>query len=645
LGLGLLAGAAIATYAYSATRCNENTTEDGEEEKSTANNANNKAESKEQRIARIKRQAQEYIEWEPYETFRQQVQAALSKNDVAELEGMFGDRISFGTAGLRSMMHGGYAFMNDLIIIQTTQGLIRYIESQLDKTECREQGVIIGYDARHHSDRFAKIALSIFLDAGFKIYWFNRFAATPFIPFGILKLKCCAGIVVTASHNPKLDNGFKVYWNNGSQIIPPHDEGIAQSIKQNLKPWHSQQELAKVDPFDKANSKRSQDITDLVTSAYFKECSTRYSFISDDDKKENGGLKVTFTPMHGIGGHWMTRCYEAFALQPFIKVPLQHEPDPEFSTVEFPNPEEGAGALKLSMQEADKNGSTLILANDPDSDRLAVAEKAANDGKEWYIYNGNEIAVLLSNWYFTNYMAANAECDKSKLCMIASTVSSKYLQSMADKEGFVFVDTLTGFKWMGNTAVQMIEKGFTFLFAYEVEIGFLIGDTSFDKDGIRCAAIFNEMAIQLYKNEKKTCLQKLHELRAKYGFFEMTASYRRMDDASLMQKMRRLRNWSNDDNQSYPPSMAEFKIKRVRDVTTGYDSGEADKKSKLPIQPNQQMITFWFDNGATATIRNSGTEPKLKFYVETKDDKDPQVAKALLAKMTDALLKEFMQME
>ena len=217
---------------------------------------------------------------------------------------------------------------------------------------------------------------------------------------------------------------------------------------------------------------------------------------------------------------------------------------------------------------------------------------------------------------------------------------------MADAEGFIFIDTLTGFKWMGNTAVDMIKKGYTFLFAYEVEIGFLIGDTSFDKDGIRCGAIFNEMAINLYKNENKTCFDKLNELRSKYGYFEMNASYRRMDDVSLINKMKRLRNWDGKEtNQCYADSMGKFKIKRVRDLTTGYDTGEDDKISKLPKQSNQQMITFWFENGATATIRNSGTEPKLKFYVETRDDNDPKKAKQLLKEMTDALLKEFMQME
>ena len=186
-------------------------------------------------IERIKSDAKQYVDWEPNDIFRNQVSDALSSNNIPLLQSMFTKRISFGTAGLRSKMYGGYAYMNDLVIIQTCQGLTKYIESQhQDKEkyqEAKNQGVIIGYDARHNSDRFAKIALSIFLSNGYKIYWFNRFAATPFIPYGILKLKCCLGIVITASHNPKLDNGFKVYWNNGSQIIPPHDGGIVNQYQ------------------------------------------------------------------------------------------------------------------------------------------------------------------------------------------------------------------------------------------------------------------------------------------------------------------------------------------------------------------------------------------------------------------------------
>jgi len=257
------------------------------------------------------------------------------------------------------------------------------------------------------------------------------------------------------------------------------------------------------------------------------------------------------------------------------------------------------------------------------------------------MFNGNEIAILLSDWAFVNHMKRYPKQDVSKLVMIASTVSSKYLQSYATKNGFHFEDTLTGFKWMGNKAVEMVNNGYVFLFAFEVEIGFIIGDLTFDKDGIRCGVAFHEMAAQLYK-QGKTCADRLEELRAKYGYYEMEPSYRFADEKKMSEVFTKLRHWPETD--SYPTEMGTFKITRIRDVTTGYDSAEKDKKCKFPLQPSGQMITFWFENGATVTLRNSGTEPKLKYYVEAKHDKNPKEARAIVDSMVKCLLKDFMQM-
>lgn len=580
--------------------------------------------------------AKQYVEWEPNEQFRSQVSEAIKKKDDNLLKKMFEKRIAFGTAGLRSKMYGGYAYMNDLVIIQTSQGLAEYCIENIK--DAKSRGLIIGYDGRHNSKRFAEITASVFSSYGYKIYMFNRFAATPLIPYGLLQLKCAVGIVITASHNPKLDNGYKVYWENGAQIIPPHDDGIATSILNNLKPKKNYDYFV-LEKIKDEKLKKQVDITDIVSNSYFEEIGKRYSYFKKDNEKID--WKVTYTPMHGVGGHWITKAFQVFNLPKFIPVKEQYEPDPEFSTVEFPNPEEGAGALKLAMQTANQNKSPLIIANDPDADRLAIAEVNKN-GNDWKILNGNEIALLLSDWTLTNYLANNPNCDTSKLFMLASTVSSKFLASMAKHHGFIFRDTLTGFKWMGNTAVEMVSQGYTFLFAYEVEIGFLIGDSSYDKDGIRTGAAFYEMASQYYK-QGKSCTDKINELRAKYGYFEMENAYRFIENDKLLKVFERLR--TGFDNNSYPKSMGKYKITRIRDVTTGYDSGEKNLKSALPIQPNQQMITFWFENGATATLRNSGTEPKLKYYVETMDEKDPKKAKELLKEMTSALLKEFMQME
>jgi phosphomannomutase len=202
--------------------------------------------------------------------------------------------------------------------------------------------------------------------------------------------------------------------------------------------------------------------------------------------------------MHGVGGQSVERAFDAFGLPPVIVVREQHDPDPDFTTIEFPNPEEGKGcSLRLAMATAEREGAPVILANDPDADRLAVAERQ-RDG-EWRILDGNEIALLLADWLWRNYTERHPDADRSKIVMINSTVSSKILAAMAEKEGFHYRETLSGFKWLGNLADELIRAGYTFLFAYEVEIGFMIGDMSLDTDGVRAAPVFVEMANHLYE--------------------------------------------------------------------------------------------------------------------------------------------------
>jgi len=573
------------------------------------------------------KQVKQYLQWEPHEQFRSEVQSFLDNNDQQALDERFGKRIAFGTAGLRSKMGGGYAYMNDLIVLQTTQGLLRYAEEKIENA--KSKGVMIQYDGRYNSLRFAQLAAAVFQSQGWKVYWFKVMGATPLVPFGVLKLNCACGIMVTASHNPKEYNGYKVYWDNGAQIIPPHDQGIQASIMTNLKPW---QEFI----FKESDC---VECSDSITKAYFEACKNKLCW--QPENNQSSKVKIAYTAMHGIGGVYMAKAFESFNLKPFYKVEKQFEPDPEFSTVKFPNPEEGASALTLACETAKANGCQLIFANDPDADRLAVAEVLPNG--EWHVMNGNEIAALLADHVWLHHKRFNPDAKPESFFMVASTVSSKYLQRMAEVEGFKFEDTLTGWKWMGNVASDRIKEGKTFLFGYEVEIGFGVGDISFDKDGLRTAVVFAEMADRLYR-EGKTCVQRLRELYAKYGYFEMCTSYFYYKDAEVLSNIfKPLRGEGSPEN--FIKSMGEYKVSSIRDVTTGYDSSQPDKKSKLPIQASSQMITFYFENGATATMRNSGTEPKLKYYLECRDLKNEEGARILKEKMNASLIKHFIQPE
>lgn len=378
--------------------------------------------------------------------------------------------MEFGTAGLRSRMGAGYSMMNDLTIIQTGQGFLQYLQKQFGE-KLNKNGVIIGHDARHNSHRFARLTANIFLRANVPVYLFRQITPTPFVPYGILKYKCCAGVMVTASHNPKEDNGYKVYFDNGAQIIPPHDKGIAESILANLVPRDESWDIENVD----SHSLR-KDPFDEVYSGYFNDLKKHCHF---SDLNAKTPLVFTYTAMHGVGYQFSIESFKTFNLKPFIPVKEQIEPDPEFPTVKFPNPEEGKSSLNLAIKTANENNSTIIIANDPDADRLAVAEKNSNG--EWKIFNGNEIGALLGWWMWDNFKRAHKssfENDKDfakNAYMLYSTVSSSVLSSIAEKEGFNSEDTLTGFKWMGNRAHDLLKDNKHVVFSFEEAIGFMCG--------------------------------------------------------------------------------------------------------------------------------------------------------------------------
>jgi len=279
---------------------------------------------------------------------------------------------------------------------------------------------------------------------------------------------------VTASHNPKEDNGYKVYWNNGSQIIPPHDAGIAACIGENLEPWPSSWLLQ--------TNQLVEDPFNFVMDNYFKEIRESVG-IRTDAENASSSVGIVHSAMHGVGHPFAQKIFEVFNLPAYFPVEEQKDADPEFSTVKFPNPEEGKSALDLAIQTARRHNCRVILANDPDADRMAVAEQNQDD--TWKVYTGNETAALVGWWILRNYRKKHGKDVDLKNCfMISSTVSSFILKSMAAKEGFQFVDTLTGFKWMGNKADELLKTGKEVLFAFEEAIGFMVSPAVLDKDGI-----------------------------------------------------------------------------------------------------------------------------------------------------------------
>lgn len=555
---------------------------------------------------------------------RAEIEKLSGGNNQDELRARLANRIEFGTAGLRGRMEAGFSRMNDLTIIQASQGLCAYVLQQNPDT-AQDEGIVIGHDHRHNSERWALLTARAFISKGVKVYLHRELVHTPLVPFSVGRLRAACGVMITASHNPKDDNGYKVYWQNAVQIIEPHDKGIAESIKANLEPGPN---AWSVD--DVTESPLCFDKTEEMTELYLDQVSSQIHDRSLQQSNASTDLKFVFTAMHGVGYKIATRAVESAAFKPFIVVQAQQEPDPDFPTVPFPNPEE-KGALNLAIEEANRQGADYVFAVDPDADRFAAAEKQT-DGK-WTQFTGDQMGTLLASSVLDRHKKSGKPIEK--LAMVASTVSSKMLESMATTEGFKFAECLTGFKWIGNTALNLEEEGYDVKFGYEEAIGFMCSPEIRDKDGVTAMITFAELTVTS-RAEGKRLSERLNDLYNKYGYHQTKNSYFICHDPEAITKIfARLRSFPDSNNSStatpvtYPSGAAGLPVTAVRDLTTGseYDSETKDKKPILPVTGGE-MITFKLGSveagvQVVMTLRTSGTEPKIKYYIEGRgSDKD-----------------------
>jgi phosphoglucomutase len=573
----------------------------------------------------IKELAEEWLRLDKDKSTTDEIYKLLVQGDTAELEKRLRTRIAFGTAGLRGPMKAGFACMNSLTVIQASQGLAAYLLETEENVKRR--GVVIGRDARHNSEKFAKLTAAAFVAKGIKVWWYEIPNHTPLVPFGVRELNAAAGVMITASHNPAQDNGYKVYWSNGCQIIPPHDKGIADAILKNLKPvtW----DTSVVDD----GHLLVEGAIDLVRDKYLNAVSfaarPEGHSIPDDPN-----LRFVYTPMHGVGLRPMNMVMEKLGmLSQMTVVKEQADPDPDFPTVKFPNPEE-KGALDLAIKTADASSISLITASDPDADRLAVAEKISG---QWHIFTGNHLGILLGSYLFEHYSKTEP---REKLAMLASTVSSRMLSALAQKEGFHFTETLTGFKWLGNVARDLEKDGFHVIYAFEEALGYMIPAVCHDKDSIGAAAVFLT-AVSHWSAQNLTPYSKLQQLYQHVGYFEDANTYLiSPSPATTTAVFTAIRALGNP----YPSTIGKRKIQRWRDLTVGYDSKSANNVPDLPADPTAQMITCELEGGAVFTVRGSGTEPKIKLYIECRDESSAK-AKEGADEILQDLLKEWFKPE
>ncbi|PIL23725.1 hypothetical protein GSI_13475 [Ganoderma sinense ZZ0214-1] len=530
-------------------------------------------------------------------------------------------------------MEAGWSRMNDLIIIQASQGLCAYVLKHVKDAHSR--GVVVGHDHRYNSEKWAKLTAAVFIEQQVPVYFHHGLAHTPLVPFTVKQKQAAAGVMITASHNPKQDNGYKVYWENAVQIIGPHDKGISLSIRENLEP-----RPLNLDSL--ASSPLLKKYDNLAYLEYIASLSTSWSLNAQT------ALKFINTSMHGVSDAPMSKAFKSFGFAPYIPVSAQQQPDPDFPTVKFPNPEE-KGALDLAMATATEQGANYILAQDPDSDRFAAAEKGP-DGK-WIQFTGDQLGTLFASATLDKYRATGKP--QSKLAMVASTVSSKMIEAMAHAEGFKFAECLTGFKYIGNTALALVQEGYEVPFGYEEAIGFMFGPDLRDKDGVAASVVFAEFVASLQR-QGKTASSRLRELYEQYGFFQTSNSYFICTEPRTIDAIfARIRNFDGAAPTTgpphYPRTLAGLEVTSVRDLTVGYDSANPPTyKPALPLSSGH-MIQFRAENKVdgtriTLTTRTSGTEPKIKYYLEGSGQHAAAVA-ALLPRVVKELSDVWMEVD
>lgn len=609
----------------------------------------------EEKKAQIGALAKQWLDIDINEASRKEIQDLLSNNDYSSLDKKLSQRIAFGTAGLRSSMEAGFAHMNDVTILQASQGLIKYLLG-LHKNP----SIVIGYDHRYHSQRFAEITASVALVSGLTVYYLGSalnlslesdpensdnsadrlYVHTPMVPFGVDTYGASAGVMVTASHNPAKDNGYKVYYGNGCQIIPPHDGNIARSIDENLEPWLNKGVWNVRENFKKGLSEGTLRIVKAeTTKQYVKAVETQLI------QNKNLSFGFVYTPMHGVGLEVFKKIYGAFESEAnaLHVVKEQSQPDPDFPSVPFPNPEE-KGALALAIGLAKQQGVKLVVASDPDADRFSVAIETRDN--TWRQLTGNEIGILFAA-YVIEELTDPSLLEKTYL--LNSTVSSQLLLSMAEKRGFHFEDTLTGFKWIGNKAIDLKKEGYHVPFGYEEAIGYMFSVVN-DKDGISAAVKWLQLYETWFAGKSLDPVEKLEEIYRRYGWSKECNGYYKLDDLLKTPKIfnETIRK-SYGEGRKYPQTLGDFDVVGWRDLTVGFDSTTESGVPRLPVDHSSQMITaklrprsgFNPDETVRFTCRGSGTEPKLKVYIEGVSHESESNARALAHKCWETLRDEW----
>ena len=570
-----------------------------------------------------------YNQWleNPYfdEATKEELKAI--KDDENEIKERFYMDLEFGTAGLRGIIGAGTNRMNIYVVRRATQGLANYI-AKVDK---KSQGVAIAYDSRHMSPEFAQEAALCLAANGIKAYIFETLRPTPELSFAVRHLGCVAGINVTASHNPPEYNGYKVYWEDGAQITPPHDTGIMGEVKA-ISDWNT---VKTMDKEEAVKAGLFEVIGQAVDDAYMAELKKQIIHM-DAIQAEGKNLKIVYTPLHGTGNIPARRILKELGFENVYVVPEQELPDGDFPTVSYPNPE-AAEAFELGLKLAREVDADIVLATDPDADRLGVRVKDRNG--EYHDLTGNMSGCLLANYELSQRKAVNGSLPEDG-ALVKTIVTTNLADAIAKGYGVNLIEVLTGFKYIGQQILGFENSGKgTYLFGFEESYGCLIGTYARDKDAIVATMALCEAAAY-YKTQGKTLWDAMIDMYEEFGYYKDAIQAVTMKGIEGLQKIQEIMTTLR---QNPPAEFAGHKVTAVRDYNLDEITDLATGEKKPTGLPNSNVLYYELTDDAWVCVRPSGTEPKVKFYYGVKgtsladaDEKSDAMGKAVL-EMVDSM--------
>ena len=567
---------------------------------------------------------EEYKKWCESPEFDEETKRELLeiKGDNAEIEDRFYKELEFGTAGLRGVIGAGTNRMNKYTVGKATQGLANYILDQ--GTE--DKGVAISYDSRRMSKEFSLQTALIFCANGIKAYLFENLRPVPELSFAVRELKCTAGVMITASHNPPKYNGYKVYWDDGSQIVSPRDTEIIEKVRA-VKNFTEIKSISK----EEAIEKGLLNIVGLNMDEKYTKILKEHILNPEIMKEQGKKLKVVYTPLHGTGNMIAEKLLKELGMENVYVVPEQKEPDGEFPTVDYPNPED-PNAFKLALELAKKVDADVVLATDPDADRLGIYAKDSKTG-EYMNYTGNMSALLIAE-YRISQMKEKGILPSNGM-FITTIVSSELAKAIAKNYGLECIEVLTGFKNIGAVMRKADEdQDKKYVFGFEESYGCLIGDYARDKDGIAAVMALCEAACY-YASKGKTLWDAMNDIYEKYGYYKET-------QVSIVregiQGAKEINDMMTKMRETDIESIGRYKVlvfKDVeKDIVKNMETGDIAKTGL----PKSNVLYYELENNNWCCIRPSGTEPKIKLYMGIKGNTEKE-AEEKLTELKNAMLK------